>query len=171
MRNKRLAHLTHAAVIASLYVVFTYIAAILGMASGAIQVRLSEALCVLPIFTPAAVPGLFIGCLAANLLTGCALWDVVFGSLATLIGAVLCRMMSRNRQPGKVTPLCLLPNIISNTVIVPLVLMYVYATPETFWYLALTVGIGEVISCGVLGFLLGKTLAPHEERLFGKNSR
>lgn len=165
MRNQRLMNITRAAVIAALYVVFTYIAAAMGLASGAIQVRLSEALCVLPVFTPAAVPGLFIGCITANLLTGCALWDVVFGSLATLIGAVLCRCL--RRRPI----LALLPNIVANTVIVPLVLMYVYATPETFWYLALTIGIGEVISCGLLGALLGKALRPHQEQLFGPSPR
>jgi len=162
MRSKNILALSQSAVIAALYVVLTFVSALMGLASGAIQVRLSEALCVLPCFTAAAVPGLFVGCIIANLLTGCALWDVVFGSLATLIGAVLCRVLRRHRLPA------LLPNIISNTVMVPLVLMYVYDTPETFWYLAVTVGIGEMISCGVLGWLLGRVLAPHEERLFGK---
>lgn len=162
MRNTRLIFLSQAAVIAALYVVLTFVSALMGLASGAIQVRLSEALCVLPCFTAAAVPGLFVGCIVANLLTGCALWDVVFGSLATLIGAVLCRVLRRHRLPA------LVPNILSNTVIVPLVLMYVYGTPETFWYLALTVGIGEIISCGVLGWLLGRVLDPHSELLFGK---
>lgn len=165
MRNKHLIYLAQAAVIAALYVVFTYVSALMGLASGAIQVRLSEALCVLPCFTPAAVPGLFIGCITANLLTGCALWDVVFGSIATLIGALLCRALRKHRI------VALLPNITSNTIIIPLVLMYVYGTPETFWYLALTVGIGEVISCGVLGALLGRAIAPHEERLFGRDGR
>ncbi len=165
MRNKRLMYMAHAAVIAALYVVFTYVAAVMGLASGAIQVRLSEALCVLPVFTPAAVPGLFVGCIVANLLTGCALWDVVFGSLATLIGAVFCRMLRNHRR------LCLLPNIVSNTLIIPLVLMYVYGTPETFWYLALTVGIGELISCGLLGTLLCRAIQPHEARLFGQDGR
>lgn len=163
MRNQKLIYLSQAAVIAALYVVLTFIAALMGLASGAIQVRLSEALCVLPCFTAAAVPGLFVGCIVANLLTGCALWDVVFGSIATLIGAVLCRVLRRYRLPA------LIPNILSNTIIVPLVLMYVYGTPETFWYLALTVGIGEIISCGVLGWLLGRVLEPHSERLFGKD--
>ena len=163
MRNKKLIYLSQAAVIAALYVVLTFIAALMGLASGAIQVRLSEALCVLPCFTAAAVPGLFVGCIIANLLTGCALWDVAFGSIATLIGAALCRVLRRHRLPA------LIPNILSNTIIVPLVLMYVYGTPETFWYLALTVGIGEIISCGVLGWLLGRILEPHAERLFGRD--
>ena len=163
MRNQKIIYLSQAAVIAALYVVLTFIAALMGLASGAIQVRLSEALCVLPCFTAAAVPGLFVGCIVANLLTGCALWDVVFGSIATLIGAVLCRMLRRYRLPA------LIPNILSNTIIVPLVLMNVYGVPETFWYLALTVGIGEIISCGILGWFLGRILEPHRDRLFGKS--
>lgn len=165
MRNKKIASVAQAAVIAALYVVLTFVSAAMGLASGAIQIRLSEALCVLPCFTGAAVPGLFIGCIAANLLTGCALWDVTFGSLATLIGAVLCRVLRKRRI------LALVPNIVSNTVIVPLVLMFVYAIPGSFWYFAMTVGIGEIISCGILGALLGRILAPHAERIFGRDSK
>ena len=82
--------MTQAAIIAALYVVLTYLAGMLGLASGAIQIRFSEALTILPVFTPAAIPGLFAGCILSNLFTGCALPDIVVGSLATLIGAVLC---------------------------------------------------------------------------------
>jgi len=165
MRNNRLIKVSQAAIIAALYVVLTFISSLMGLASGAIQVRLSEALCVLPCFTGAAVPGLFIGCIVANLLTGCAMWDVVFGSLATLIGAVLCRILRKHRV------FALIPNIVSNTVIVPLVLMFVYAIPGSFWYFALTVGIGEIISCGILGVLLGRVLDPHKDRIFGHGNR
>ena len=89
MKNqKKIRGVAVGAVVAALYVVLTYLANMLGLASGAIQVRLSEILTVMPVFTPFAIPGLFIGCVLANVLTGCALWDVVFGSLATLIGAI-----------------------------------------------------------------------------------
>ena len=89
MKNqKKIRGIAVGAVVTALYVVLTYLANTLGLASGAIQVRLSEILTVMPVFTPFAIPGLFIGCILANVLTGCALWDVVFGSLATLIGAV-----------------------------------------------------------------------------------
>lgn len=74
--------------IAALYVVLTYITNLLGLASGTIQVRFSEALCILPVFTPAAIPGLFIGCLISNLITGGIIWDIIFGSIATLLGAL-----------------------------------------------------------------------------------
>ena len=135
-------------VIAALYVVLTMIAAAMGLASGAIQVRLSEALTILPVFTAAAVPGLTVGCVLANMITGCAAWDVVFGSLATLLGAVGTRLL-RNRPH-----LAWIPPVVSNMAIVPIVLMKVYGVPDAWWYLVLTVGAGEVIACGVLGMLL-----------------
>ena len=146
-RNNTL-KLANAGMIAALYVVLTYIANLAGLASGAIQVRLSEALTILPVFTVAAVPGLTVGCVLANLLTGCAAWDVVFGSLATLIGAVGTRLLKDRPM------LAWIPPVVSNAVIVPIILLKVYGVPDAWWYLALTVGAGEVISCGVLGLLL-----------------
>ena len=139
--------------IAALYVVLTFIANLAGLASGVIQVRLSEVLTILPVFTAAAVPGLAVGCVLANLLTGCALWDVVFGSLATLIGALGTRLL-RKKSPM----LAVLPPILSNMLIVPLVLQQVYGMEDAFWYLMLTVGAGEIISCGALGLLLYRSL-------------
>lgn len=137
--------------IAALYVVLTLVAQAFGLASGAIQVRLSEALTILPVFTASAVPGLTVGCVLANLITGCAAWDVVFGSLATLIGAVGTRLL-------KSKPLVAwIPPVLSNALIVPIVLQKVYGVPDAFWYLMLTVGAGEVIACGVLGLLLYKS--------------
>ena len=145
--------LTQGAMIAALYVVLTFIANLAGLASGVIQVRLSEALTIFPVFTAAAVPGLAVGCVLANLLTGCAIWDVVFGSLATLIGAVGTRLL-RKKSPV----LAVLPPILSNIIIVPLVLQRVYGVEDAYWYLAMTVGAGEIISCGVLGLLLYRSL-------------
>ena len=140
-------------VIAALYVVLTMLAAAFGLASGAIQVRLSEALTILPVFTAAAVPGLTVGCVLANLITGCAAWDVVFGSLATLLGAVGTRLL-RNRPL-----IAWIPPVVSNMAIVPIVLMKVYGVEEAWWYLVLTVGAGEVIACGVLGLLLYRAVS------------
>ena len=150
-RNKSL-QLANAGMIAALYVVLTWIANLAGLASGAIQVRLSEALTILPVFTTAAVPGLTVGCVLANLLTGCAAWDVVFGSLATLIGAVGTRLL-RNKPM-----LAWIPPVVSNMAIVPVILIKVYGVPDAWWFLVLTVGAGEVISCGLLGLLLWKAL-------------
>lgn len=135
-------------VIAALYVALTYIAAAFGLASGAIQVRLSEALTILPVFTSTAVPGLTVGCVLANLLTGCAPWDVVFGSLATLLGAVGTRLLKNKPY------IAWIPPVVANAIIVPFVLQKVYGVEDAWWYLALTVGAGEVIACGILGILL-----------------
>lgn len=142
-------------VIAALYVVLTWIANLMGLASGAIQVRLSEALTILPVFTATAIPGLTVGCVLANLLTGCAAWDVVFGSLATLLGAVGTRLL-RNRPL-----LAWIPPVVSNAVIVPIILIKVYGVPDAWWYLVLTVGAGEIIACGLLGLLLWRALRDH----------
>ena len=152
--------LTQSGVIAAVYVILTMLAAALGLASGEIQLRLSEALTILPVFTPAAVPGLFIGCLLSNILAGGVIWDVVFGSLATLLGAVGTRLLRKNRW------LACLPPILSNILIVPLVLTYAYGIPGGIPWLMLTVGVGEVLSCGVLGQLVYSALDKHKEHLF-----
>lgn len=160
MKNqKKIRNIAVGAVVAALYVVLTYLANMLGLASGAIQVRLSEILTVMPIFTPAAIPGLFIGCLIANILTGCALWDVVFGSLATLIGAVGTYFLRKHNL------LAVLPPILANAIIVPFVLLFVYSLEGTYWYFFATVGIGETISCGVFGMILLKALKKHNNFL------
>ena len=99
--------------IAALYVVLTLLANALGLANYAIQVRFSEALTILPFFTPAAIPGLTIGCLLSNILTGCAPLDILFGTLATLIGALGTYALRRFEW------LAPLPPILANTIIVP----------------------------------------------------
>ena len=152
MRNSKALMVATGGVIAAMYVVLTVIANALGLASGAIQVRFSEALTILPVFTPAAIPGLTVGCVLANLITGCAPWDVVFGSLATLIGALGTWLLRKKPM------LAWIPPVISNVAIVPIVLQKVYGVPDAWWYLALTVGAGEIISCGVLGLLLYHSL-------------
>ena len=141
-------NLTLSATIAALYVILTGIAKLCGLDSGVIQVRFSEALCILPCFTPAAVPGLFIGCLLSNILSGGVIWDVIFGSLATLIGAIGTRILRKNRY------LAVIPPILANTIIIPFVLPYAYGIPGSIPYFMLTVGLGEIISCGILGILL-----------------
>lgn len=146
--NKRVVLVTHGAMIAALYIALTYLANAFGLASGAIQVRLSEALTVLPFFTPAAVPGLFIGCIISNLLTGCVALDTVFGSLATLLGALGTRCLAKKRLLAPVFP------ILANTAVIPFLLRYVYGIPGSLGYFFLTVFVGEVISCGILGSML-----------------
>lgn len=151
--------MVQAAMIAAIYVVLTFIANAFGLANYAIQVRFSEALTILPYFTPAAIPGLFIGCILSNILTGCALPDIIFGSIATLIGAILTRVLRKNKWLAPIPP------IVSNAIIVPLVLLYAYGI-KPLWLSFITVTIGEIISCGVLGMLLLFALKKYASRLF-----
>lgn len=194
MRNQKVLFIVQAAVIAAVYMVLTYFISAFNLASGAIQVRISEALCVLPFFTPAAIPGLFLGCLLSNLLTGGIIWDVVFGSLATLLGALGTWFISGRPRQGKIDAsyggsadthrrlkdahggtgdssgkakwLTPLPPIAANTLIIPFVLYYAYHFPGSIPYFMLTVGIGEIISCGVLGILLLNVLNRYKKYIF-----
>lgn len=162
------------AVIAALYVVLTLLSAALGLSGqNLIQFRLSEALTVLPFFTPSAVPGLAIGCLLSNLLTGCAPLDTVFGTVATLIGAVGTYLLRRRRFAAPIPP------IVSNTLIVPFVVYYCYgldvtlADYPTWLALLITAGcvfIGEVVCCGILGSLLQTALLKRRNVFVSKQS-
>ena len=154
-KDNKTFYIAQAAVIAAIYTVLTMIAAGFDLASGAIQVRFSEALTILPFFTSAAVPGLTLGCLISNIVTGCALPDIIFGTLATFIGA-----LRRNRF------LCSVPPVVSNALIIPFVLSYAYHIPGGIPYFMLTVGAGEVISCMLLGQILLSALLPFRGRLF-----
>ncbi len=162
-RRNHAEFIVQGAAIAALYVVLTLLSNIFGLASGAVQVRISEALTVLPFFTPAAIPGLFVGCIISNLLAGSAVWDVVFGSIATLIGAAGTYLLRK-----KTKWLAPLPPIAANTLIVPFILAFAYGAEESIPFLMLTVGAGEIISCGVLGLILLKALEKHAKDIFGQ---
>ena len=151
--------LAQSAMIAAIYVVLTV--ALAPFSYGEVQVRVSEALTILPVFTPAAIPGLFVGCLISNILGGGILPDIIFGSLATLLGACFTYLL-RNRNKF----LAPLPPIISNILIVPLVLHYGYQVPLPIPFLMGTVGIGEVISCGILGMIVYTILDKHRVAIF-----
>ena len=159
MKNKNVTYLTQAAMIAAIYVVLTLL--FKPISFGEIQIRIAEALTILPLFTPAAVPGVFVGCLIANFLGGGILLDIICGSLATLIGAVLTyRLRNLNPVLGPVPP------IAANTIIVPFVLYYGYGINLPIPFMMLTVGIGEVLSCGVLGLILYFSLKKYQSVLF-----
>ena len=160
MRNKKALFLTQSAMIAALYVVLTLLANAFGLANYAIQVRFSEALTILPVFTPAAIPGLWVGCVLSNIITGCMPLDVVFGSLATLLGAIGTYLLRKHKWAAVVPP------IAANTLIVPFVLSYVYQFEGSIPYFMLTVGAGEIISCGVLGLILYRMLEKYKTVLF-----
>lgn len=157
--NKKVLFIAQGAVIAALYVVLTIFISAFSLASGVIQFRISEALCILPVFTPAAIPGLYVGCLLANLLTGAAIWDVIFGSLATLLGAIGTYLLRKHVVAAAFPP------VISNMIIIPPLLRFAYGAPDAMWFMALTVGAGEVISCVILGLLLYRGLKNHKRLL------
>ena len=161
MKNKNLLFMTQAAMIAAIYVALTYLFAPISFSE--IQVRIAEALTILPVFTPAAVPGLFIGCLIGNTVSGALLPDIVCGSLATLIGAFFTWKL-RNAHPF----LAPVPPIVANTLVVPFVLKYAYLVDLPILLMMLMVCIGEILSCGVLGLIFYYALRPHKELIFGK---
>lgn len=152
--------ITQGAAIAAIYVVLTLVFA--PISYGAVQVRVAEALTILPMFTPAAIPGLFAGCLLANFIGGAVIWDIIFGSIATLIGAILGWKLRRNRW------LVPIPAIVSNTVIVPLVLFYAYGVNIPIPLLAVYIAVGEIIGCYVLGQLLTEVLLRNRKYIFGR---
>ncbi len=150
IKNSRF--LAQSASIAAIYITLTLASSLMGLSSGAIQLRLAEALCVLPIFTPAAIPGLFVGCILANTMTGSIFIDILFGSLATLIGAVFTRRLRRFRV------ISLLPPILANTLILPFVLKLAYNFEGSILFFMATIGCGELLSCGILGYALRTVL-------------
>ena len=143
-------YLARGALIAAAYAVASYLSMPLQILF--FQFRLSEALCILPIFMPEAVVGLFIGCLTANYISGCVIWDVLFGSLATLIGAIGARLLSR--LPKKLMFLSTLPTVLANALIVPFVIMYAYGSSESYLFLFITVFVGEFVTATVMGTAL-----------------
>ena len=160
MKKNRSRYICFAALVAALYVVLTWLSAVLGLSSGAPQCRLSEALCVLPLFSSAAIPGLGVGCFLANVLFSPVPADWIFGTLATVLGAWGCRLIGqlmRSRHAGVVL-LATLPNTVMNTLVIPFVLRYAYGLEQGIGLLMIEVGLGEVVSCCILGTVLGLAL-------------
>lgn len=134
-------------IIAALYAGLTIL--LQAFSFGAVQVRVSEAMTLLPLLTPAAIPGLAIGCFIANLI--CSTWqDWVFGTMATLIAAILTRKLRKNVYLAAAMP------VLANALIIGPMLYWMYGGS---WLLnILTVGVGEAIACFLLGLPLIKSL-------------
>ena len=159
MRNEKVLFVVQAAAIAAVYVVLTVVFAPFSFGVG--QIRISEALTILPYFTPAAIPGLFVGCIIGNFIGGGIPVDILFGSIATLIGALGSYALRRHRF------LVPIPPIVANAVIVPFVLYYGYSInymPIPF--MMLSVGAGELISCGVMGLVILFALEKYKKVIF-----
>jgi uncharacterized membrane protein len=155
--------IAHGAIIAAVYVVLCII--FQPISYGPIQFRIAEALTIMPLFTPAAIPGLFVGCILANIIGQGVIMDVIFGSLATLIGAVLGYLLRRNRW------LVPIPAVVANALIIPFVLRYGYGFTDVPIALEmLYILAGEVVGCYILGELLATILMPHKNRLFKEDA-
>ena len=163
MNNKKIQFITHAAVIAAIYTVLVIIFAPISF--GPVQVRIAEALTVLPYFTPAAIPGVTIGCFLSAALTAADPLDMIFGSLATLIAALTSYGLRRHKF------LVTIPPIVSNALIIPWVLRYAYNVPDAIPFMMLTVGLGEVLSVGILGMILLFTLERVKPYIFNTDNK
>lgn len=156
MKNTKF--LLQAAIIAAVYATLTII--LMPFSYGVMQIRVSEALTILPYFTPAAIPGLFVGCLVANMMSPIGMIDMVLGSGATLIAAV-CSYYLRNR------PLLVpLPPVIANGAIIGSMLYYAYAVPMPLIACMLWVAAGELIACYVIGYPLLRILKKYSGTIF-----
>lgn len=148
MNNKKVKVLTTSAMIAAVYLVLTLIFYLTSFAP--MQSRLAEALTVLPYFTPLSIPGLFVGCLLANIIGGYGIWDIIIGSLTTLLAAYLTYKLTSNRPKRKW--LAPLPPVILNAVIVGVELSILADAP--LFATMLSVGVGQIIACYILGYPL-----------------
>ena len=135
-------------IIAALYAGLTIL--LQAISFQAVQVRVSEAMTLLPVLLPAAIPGLTVGCFLANILSPVGWMDMVFGTLATLIAAVLTRKFKKNLYLAALMP------VLSNAVIIGVMLHVAFGEP--LWMSMLTVGAGEALACFVLGIPLVKAL-------------
>lgn len=156
--KKNISYLTAAGAIAAVYVILCIV--LRPLSFSAVQVRAAEALCVLPYFTSAAVPGLAVGCFLANILGGADIPDIIFGTVATLLGAFGSLCLRKHKY------LVSLPPIIANTVILPFIFRFTYGEATPLWLLAGSIGLGEVLSAGVLGTLLLLLLEKYRNRIF-----
>ena len=159
MQGQKTRLMTESALIAAVYVALVLL--FKPISFGAIQFRIAEALCVLPFFSLSAVPGLAIGCLLGNFFSGAAMPDVIFGTFATLLAAILSYEL---RTVSKW--LVCLPPILANAIIVPFVLQYAYGVTDGYFFLFATVGIGEILAVGVLGNVLLLALEGKKELIF-----
>ena len=147
-RRSSTLYLTRGAMIAAIYVAITWLCSVVGLSSGVIQFRISEAMCILPIFFPEAVPALFIGCMLSNIIAGGVIWDIIFGALATLIGAIFARLL--RKLPERLIWIATVPTLLANAIIVPFVLIYAYGSTDAYFFIAATVGLGELV-CACIG--------------------
>lgn len=162
MNSKKTSFITQAAIIAAIYTVLVII--LQPISFGPVQFRIAEALTVLPYFTPAAIPGVTIGCFLSAILTGADLLDIVFGSLATLVAAILSYVLRKHKL------LVPIPPIVVNALVIPWVLRFAYGEVLPIHLMILSVGAGEIISAGLLGLFLLFALDQVKSYIFKGNA-
>ncbi len=162
--------------IAALYTIITVIQEkTVGFTKDAIQSRLAEALTILPVFTPAAIPGLFLGCLAADYIVLIYFqtapvplepfyWDMICGSLSTMLAAIVTYSIRKKIKKQKYV--AAIPPIVINMIVLPLLFTFKYRLDESFWYYVASIGVGELLACGIFGTALLLVLDDYKERLF-----
>jgi uncharacterized membrane protein len=150
-------YIAQVGIIASLYAVITI--ALAPISYGPVQVRVSEALTVLPYLTPAAIPGLFIGCVVANVYGGLGIYDIIGGSLCTLLAAYLTYLFSKTRKPI----LAPLPPVVVNALGVSFYLHFLFQLP--YWLTVAYIAVGEIAACYVLGYPLLSIILRREKLL------
>lgn len=163
MNHKKTLFITEAAIIAALYTVLVLIFSFSSF--GPVQFRIAEALTILPYFTPAAIPGVTIGCFLSAVLTGADPIDMIFGSLATLIAAILSYQLRRYKF------LVPIPPIVANALVIPWVLRFAYGEAQPIPLMMLSVGAGEVLAVGILGTVLLLVLDPIKHVIFRNNKK
>lgn len=146
--------ITQGAIIAAAYAALCLAAA--PISYGPVQFRIAEALCILPYFTPVAIPGLFVGCVIANIIGGFGIYDIIFGSLATLLAAYFSYRLKSHKW------LVPLPAVVFNALIVGMMLSLIYAQ-DTLLYCIVYVGLGQAGACYLLGMPLMLVLEKHKE--------
>ena len=171
--SRRTAFLVQGAMIAALYVVLTFLSSAMGLAYGPVQFRLSEALTILPVFTPAAIPGLAIGCLLSNLGSPYGVVDIVCGTGATLLAAAVSYQLRRFRLHG-LPGLSALSPILCNALVVGAELAFFLPSGFTmagFFAAAVSVGAGELVVLAVLGLPLAAILEKSgtAQKMFGQS--
>lgn len=162
---KKTLFITQAAVIAAMYVALVFVTNMLPgyLNYGMVQFRLSEALSILPVFTPAAVPGLFLGCLFSNFLSPVGLPDIIIGSLATLAAASLTYVFRKQKWFAPI------PAVVINAVAIGIMLFIFYPVPEgnvSLISYMIAVGAGEAVVCCGLGYPLIALLSRSKRRIY-----
>jgi uncharacterized membrane protein len=162
MKNKKIdvRFLAQAAVIAAVYSAITL--ALAPLSYGLVQFRVAEALTVLPFFTPAAIPGLFVGCLISNIIGPNGILDIIFGSFSTLAAAYMTyKIKSKYLAP--------IPPVVINALVVGPIVAYYVDVP--FYAGMLYVGLGQLVVCYMLGLPLLLAMEPFSPGIFKRGER